>query len=224
MDDVALQSDPENQSRGPVGEHWTERHMQTVQAQTVTVIGPVRHGQSVHHAPHGVSRVVVLPSVHVMAGVVVVRRMTAVTAVRLVRGVVSGFWVCGVRLLTVTAVVAGRRIRRCPKPKLDHSAIECRGDLLRVRDPDQRPGRRNTAPHVRHPVASVDTRIAGDHEQIRVRRRGHAPPSPPCQLRLDRETFARCSWTDRRQNSGSGHRHPYERASQLHLKAPSRQA
>lgn len=89
LNDVALQGKPEHQSRGPVGERRAQRHIQTVQAQPVAVIGPIRHGQSVHDT-HVVSRVAVMPAMHVMptlhvmAAVLAMRCMTVMAAVCLV--------------------------------------------------------------------------------------------------------------------------------------------
>jgi hypothetical protein len=50
LNEVALESQVQDQPRGPVGEHGPERHVQHVEPQTVPVIGPVRHGQSLDEA------------------------------------------------------------------------------------------------------------------------------------------------------------------------------
>lgn len=57
--------------------------MQEVQSQSVAVISPIRHGQSVHDS-HVVSRVTVMPTVHVVAAVPVMGLMPAMPAVCLV--------------------------------------------------------------------------------------------------------------------------------------------
>ncbi|WP_328747310.1 hypothetical protein OHT57_17280 [Streptomyces sp. NBC_00285] len=68
-------------------------------------------------------------------------------------------------LTVMTAVLAARRgSRKSSMAKFKHPAIECGGDLLRIRDPNPRLGRRNATPHVRDPIAPVGTGVAHDHE------------------------------------------------------------
>jgi hypothetical protein len=130
----------------------------------------------------------------------------------------------GFRAVMAVALPVHLRIRKPAPPKLGEPTIERGGDLLRFRDPNPCLWRRYTAPDIRDPVASVATRITDDHEQIRFGRQGHARPSPPRQLSLDREALTRGTRAQSQQNSGPGHRPPYQPAPQLHRKAPSRQA
>ena len=134
---------------------------------------------------------------------------------------VSRVRVVGFRPVRTVALPVHLRIRKAAPSKFGQPANERGSDLLLIRDLNPCLRSRHTAPDIRDPVASRNT---DDHQQVRVGRPGHARPFTPRQFSLDCEAFPRGTRAHSQQNSGPGHRPPYQPAPQLHRNAPSRQA